>query len=463
MAETALSDVSHLRAGPLRLLPDDRLARSAARGETRAFAAIFQRYHQELYRYCRAILRDAGEAEDALQNTMIRVLGALPGEEREIALRPWLYRVAHNEAISLLRQREPVAEPEHELTVAGPEHHSETSERLRGLVSDLEALPERQRSALVMRELSGIDYAEIGAALGSSSAGAKQVVYEARVALKEMAEGRVTACSEVQRELSAADGRVLRGRKLRAHVRGCAGCQDFRAGIGQRRADLAALAPPIPAAAAAGLLHSILGAGHGGGGGGGLLGLLAGGGGKTVATSAAVKSAAAVIATATIAVGTADLTGVINTPLTPGGSGSQTGASEQRAAGGSEIGTASGSTSTTPGQRFSATKHPDGKGSNASASGRSVAFEQRGGPPGHPVPGYGQQVAATHGPGNLPAAAQAHPTSTSHPGASASRAKPAARASGVVQAPTAHTPKAKAGLLESERASGRKVPQPSNG
>src|SRR5687768_16171960 len=78
---------------------ETRLARAARRGDQRAFAGIYQRYHQELYRYCRALLGNAHEAQDALQNTMAIALRSLPGEERVIELRPWLYRVAHNEAV----------------------------------------------------------------------------------------------------------------------------------------------------------------------------------------------------------------------------------------------------------------------------------------------------------------------------------------------------------------------------
>src|SRR5256885_12006678 len=110
MSEAALPGFGHPRAAALRLASDAHLVRIAVRGEQRAFAAIFQRYHQELYRYCRAILGDTEEAGDALQNAMVKVMRALPGEKREIALRPWLYRIAHNEAIALLRQRRPTAE-----------------------------------------------------------------------------------------------------------------------------------------------------------------------------------------------------------------------------------------------------------------------------------------------------------------------------------------------------------------
>src|SRR4051794_11868276 len=104
-SETATSAVPASSWMPRRLLSDARLARLAGRGDQRAFGAIFERYHQELYRYCRAILRDSHEAQDALQSTMASALSSLPGDEREIALRPWLYRVAHNEAISILRRR----------------------------------------------------------------------------------------------------------------------------------------------------------------------------------------------------------------------------------------------------------------------------------------------------------------------------------------------------------------------
>ena len=98
---------SGLRVGSVapRAHSDDRLALRATSGDGRAFAAIFRRHHQSLYRYCLAILGDSQDAQDALQNTMVKVLRALPGEERNIELKPWLYRIAHNESIELLRRR----------------------------------------------------------------------------------------------------------------------------------------------------------------------------------------------------------------------------------------------------------------------------------------------------------------------------------------------------------------------
>src|SRR3954465_317688 len=88
---------------PLGRSSDERLARRATRGDEHALGAIFERYQQELYRFCLGLLGESQDAQDALQNTMVKALRALPGEEREIALRPWLYSIAHNEAINLRR------------------------------------------------------------------------------------------------------------------------------------------------------------------------------------------------------------------------------------------------------------------------------------------------------------------------------------------------------------------------
>ena len=118
---------------------DAKLARRAAAGDERAFAAIYERFHQELYRYCRAILGDPEDAQDALQGTMASALGALPGETRTIALRPWLYRVARNEALTIVRRRQSVAELDEAALPVHPaaDVDAESRERLRLLVADL--------------------------------------------------------------------------------------------------------------------------------------------------------------------------------------------------------------------------------------------------------------------------------------------------------------------------------------
>lgn len=298
------------------LLPDRHLVRLAARGEQRAFAAIFRRYHQDLYRYCLAVVGDPQDAQDALQDAMVSAMRALPGERREIELRPWLYRVAHNRSVDLLRRRRASEPLDVELTAGGPQlaERSEQRERLRRLLGDLEDLPERQRAALLMRELGGLDFRQIGAALDASPAVVRQAIYEARLNLRQIDAGREMGCDEVMRAISDADGRIVRRRDIRAHLRDCEGCRAFREGIRGRRADLAAI-PALPAGIAATILSGTFGGGSGGGGIAAAVGLGAGGG---AGASVALKSAATVAALGAIGVGAAERGGPIDAGL-PGG------------------------------------------------------------------------------------------------------------------------------------------------
>jgi hypothetical protein len=165
------------------------------------------------------------------------------------------------------------------------EADAEVRAQLGQILDDIRELPERQRGALVMRELAGLEYPEIAAALETSPAGAKQAIYEARQALFDLAKGRDMDCEQIQRTLSDGDGRAVRGRALRAHLRACSSCRDFGATITARRSKLAALSPAMPAGMAARILQSVLG----GGAGGSQAGLIAG-----VAAPAAVKSISAV-------------------------------------------------------------------------------------------------------------------------------------------------------------------------
>jgi RNA polymerase sigma factor (sigma-70 family) len=298
-----------MRLRPLRMLSDDALAALAAAGDRRAFAAIYERYHQPLFRYCRSMVRSDEDARDTLQNAMASALRALDGERREISLRPWLYRLAHNEAVSLLRRRRNDTSLDEASELPGTiGADAETRERLRELVGDLRELPDQQRGALVMRELSGLDYAEIGTVFGITAAAATQAVYDARRGLQEFAEGRTMTCDAVQRLISANDRRSLRARKVRGHLRACGGCRDFQAALSQRPKDLAALAPALPAPAAAALLHAL---GGGGGAGaastGGGVSALATAAGKAAGASALVKGVAVVAVAGTIATGAVEV------------------------------------------------------------------------------------------------------------------------------------------------------------
>jgi len=421
-----------------RLRTDEQLSRRAAEGDERAFAEIFRRYSDDLYRFCLAMTGSSHDAQEALQNAMVKALRALPGEQRQIRLKPWIYRVARNEAIEIVRRRREGQELDSEqLSAEATADTAELRERLRRLLADLELLPERQRSVLLMRELAGLEFADIGAAYGTSAAAARQALYEARLGLRALEEGRERRCADVRKELSDADGRAIRRLRTRSHLRECPECRAFGDAIVERRRDLAALAP-LPAGAAAGLLHGLLG-GHGGGGaGGGLAGTVAPAA-QAVAVPAAVKSAAAV-AIAAVAVGTAGRSGLIELPGpiggaaqsrggaapsldappagpagTPGGSAARWRAADAgpaaapiRASGGPGSGRAAegAATNVPPADSRSPAEAPAPSGAGQSGAGRDRGDLPSGrrGRPEQPAAGHGAQLAGEKRTGHAPAA-----------------------------------------------------------
>src|SRR5947209_809141 len=259
------------RLGQFSNLRDEGLARLVGGGSHRAFAALYQRYHQALFRYCRSILRHDADAQDALQSAFTAAYAALREGRRNAPLRPWLFRIAHNEAINVLRQRRQADEVPEDLPARGadvPEQANE-HERLERLVGDLRALPERQRAALLMRELSGLSHEEIAVALDASVAAAKQTIFEARRSLAEFEQGRAMSCEDVCRIISDGDRRAVRSRRVTAHLRHCAACSNFAAAIPSRAADLRALTPALPPGVTAAMLAGATGTLTPGGGGAG--------------------------------------------------------------------------------------------------------------------------------------------------------------------------------------------------
>lgn len=415
MSESAVQGAGP-KGGAARLLSDTRLSRRAAAGDQRAFAAIFRRYHQDLYRYCVAILGNSQDAQDALQNTMVKVLAALPGEKREIQLKPWLYRIAHNEAVDLRRTPRPMEPLEADIPVltAGPAETLELQTRMRELLSDIEALPERQRGALVMRELSGLSFEQIGAAFDTSPAVARQTIYEARLSLQRMSEGREMDCTTVTKALSDGDGRLTRKRELRAHLRSCSECRRFEEGLHERERNFAVIAP-LPAAAAAGLLQGLVG----GSAGGGLLGGLGAATGKTIAGSVIAKSAATVAVVAVVGV-SADRGGVVDLGLPGGGSSRDSAVQQSTPATGQSGGSVSQSQTAAPTQAPPAAGAPQlgdakgvqhGKGAqetgNGGAGERQGADEGQGNAYGHQhAKGKGHSTEAQGPPAHAPGAAK---------------------------------------------------------
>lgn len=442
MAGSGTTSFSPAAAGP-RIRERLTLGLRARRGDQRAFEEIFYKHHQEIYRYCLAIVRNSSDAEDALQATMSAAMRALPGEEREVQLRPWLFRVAHNEAISIIRGRREQVSLDEERPAGASSSAAEEAEgrqRLRSLVTDLKTLPERQRAALVMRELSDLSYPEIAAVFGCAEGAARQTVYEARMALKGQAEGREMECEDARRAISDGDGRRLRGRLLKAHLASCESCADFQAAISARSGDLRALCAPLPVAAAGGILAGLVGGlgaaatGVGGaaavGGGAAAVGSGAAGGagalGGGAAGAVAIK-AASVMAALAITAGAADLSGVVELPgpLNLDGSGTSEPAEPTPGAAG-KPGSSKAQDARTQGVQSSSLKGGNGKG----ASGGKAQGKGKGEGAGQGnANGQGNGVGA--GQGNGVGAGQGQPNhGAGNPGNGVANANPNSNAGG---------------------------------
>jgi RNA polymerase sigma factor (sigma-70 family) len=233
----------------LRLRSDEQLLALFRAGHDEAFRAIHDRYHKRLFAYARQMLPAAQDAEDALQDVFVRAYSGLRASDRELALRAWLFRVAHNRCIDELRR--PAPPPPEVLylvrsTIYDPIAEVELRESLRRLIADVRRLPDQQRSALLMRELGGVSYSDVAASLGISVGAVKSLLVRARIALAQAADARDTACSEIRDELVGAHERGVRPNAItRRHIRDCTGCRSFRRELRGVTRQLAALAPAL--------------------------------------------------------------------------------------------------------------------------------------------------------------------------------------------------------------------------
>ncbi|HXV04584.1 MAG TPA: RNA polymerase sigma factor [Solirubrobacterales bacterium] len=262
------------RSPLLKLQGDERLIAMARSGNAGAFETIVDRYQGRLLGFCRQMLGSTEDAEDVLQEVFVNAYRAMLADEREINLRPWLYRIARNRCLNHLRKPTAAASESMDL-VPGVEAAS-TAERVhnreefRQLLADVGKLPETQRSALMLREMDAMSYEEIALAMDTSVPSVKSLLVRARISLAESSQARQLTCGEVRLELAeAAEGLRKVSGTVRRHVRDCKQCAAFRAEIRANDKVLAALSPVGPLLALKGFLASKLGFGGGASGGAG--------------------------------------------------------------------------------------------------------------------------------------------------------------------------------------------------
>jgi RNA polymerase sigma-70 factor (ECF subfamily) len=172
---------------------DEQLVELVRAGDDRAFDAIHERYEQRLTGFARRLLAGAHhDAEEVVQDAFVRAFGALRADDREMALKAWLYTIVRNRALDVLRRPARTVDLELHAPVlrdgAGdPHERAARAEELRSLVDGLCRLPARQRTALVLHELGDRSHQAIARELGVSVGGSKALVSRARAGLARTA------------------------------------------------------------------------------------------------------------------------------------------------------------------------------------------------------------------------------------------------------------------------------------
>jgi RNA polymerase sigma factor (sigma-70 family) len=319
----------------LRLQSDEKLIALTRSGQAAAFETLCSRYQTRLLSFCRHMLNSREDAEDVLQEVFAAAYNAVLADEREINVRPWLYRIARNRSLNHLRRNTAIGVDSMDVHFA--ENGLSTGDRVirresfRELLTDVQQLPETQRTALLLREMDALSYEQIALAMETTVPSVKSLLVRARISLAEAAEARKLSCAEVRLELGeAAEGLSKLSAPARRHVRGCERCGSFKKQLKANNHALAAVLPVGPLllfkklllaklglTASAGSAHVAGGAGAtmgagatvgagaaataGATGGGGIAGGILTAGAGALATKAVAGLAAAAIVTAGVA------------------------------------------------------------------------------------------------------------------------------------------------------------------
>ena len=185
----------------LELLDDLDLATLAGRGHPGAFRLIVTRHNRQLFRLARGLLLDDAEAEDVVQETYTRAAASLASFRGEARLSTWLSRIALNEALGRLRRRRTVvgveaidaAQPPGAqvvlfpgvTSIADPETAAGVAQVRRMLEAAVDALPEKFRLVLVMRDIEGLSTADTAESLDLLPETVKTRLFRARQLLRK--------------------------------------------------------------------------------------------------------------------------------------------------------------------------------------------------------------------------------------------------------------------------------------
>ena len=170
---------------------DSLLAERARSGDQRAFAELVRRHQDRVFRFVLRMTGSRDEAMDLTQDTFMKAWQALPRWQPQAQFATWLFQIARNGALDVLRRRGVVEfvpideDPAVAAHGAAPDEQLDVRQRYGLLDATLRRLPVEHREVLLLREVEGLSYAEIAVALGINEGTVKSRIARARAALLE--------------------------------------------------------------------------------------------------------------------------------------------------------------------------------------------------------------------------------------------------------------------------------------
>ena len=175
--------------------PESELIVLAQQGDQAAYGVLVRRHQDRIYRHLLNLTGSREEALELAQQAFIEAWQALPNWVPNAQFHTWLYRIASNAAIDVLRRRKVVRfvplDDDYDAPAdqPGPEAQLQARQSLRALDAALARLPPQQREIVLLREVEGLSYAELAATLGIDEGTVKSRLARARVALVALYDG----------------------------------------------------------------------------------------------------------------------------------------------------------------------------------------------------------------------------------------------------------------------------------
>jgi RNA polymerase sigma factor (sigma-70 family) len=223
---------------------DHRLVAAVRRGDDRGFETLYHRYSRRIHAYVHGMVKDHGRAEDITQEVFVSALRRMRATERPIAFKPWIYEIAKNACIDQFRRSkraeevsmdadDALAPSDYGRLVSAepvPDAALAVKQELDNLCGAFGSLSEAHHQILVLRELEGLSYREIGERMGLSRPAVESTLFRARRRLTEeydeLASGE--RCVRIQSIISSASTGQLGARDTRRLARHVAHCQPCR-------------------------------------------------------------------------------------------------------------------------------------------------------------------------------------------------------------------------------------------